>query len=674
MNGALLLLSVLGGAAGSLPPAVGDSRYSPGELAPAFTVPLLRLPYANTTASLKVNPAQPLDGQPLPLVVMAFNSTDPWSAVMVGTNQGSVDDFLMSASTRVHYLFAGRTSVDEAARIAARLFKRIEVLGLDPERKRAWQTHLHFANGTVDDLGGTLADVLASWTSAVTTIALPSSGLGSLRRLDGHYGWCAWPDEVQAVTVVDGGSGCVAKGGLAPCNGSLCDFVLLSLNGSCTPEHAASVAQAAGFGGVVVAQAPGEALVEIGASGAVDSMPLVVTMIGSDDGELLASLAAASPSGVATSFNYTVVPGFFLSVDATGALRQVGWEKLPTLRMLGWAGEYLEYLADLAQRQAQPALVVPLLDHAVLKPSAQVNATLPSLSSLRAAGLNKLEVQFHLDCEGQRDEDCSVWDHCVTLTATCSGQLQQEHQLPPGEVGGAANEIWRGITAFRRRSGKWLTEISEFAPLLFPTATDSPAQCQFEMQVGGETWVASDLALRFTAEVGHMPLPFAATHCDWPNPSTSFKSASYNANRTIFVEVPNGAAQVRIAAIITGHSGCEFVPSSHHFVVNGVDFNTSTIAFDRFMKAGSDFGCTDFVTSGSVPNEHGTWYYGRNGWCDGADVPPLVWDVTEAALADGLSSFNLTYYALAYDVGGTNPTQDGCDGGILMTANVAFYD
>lgn len=106
------------------------------------------------------------------------------------------------------------------------------------------------------------------------------------------------------------------------------------------------------------------------------------------------------------------------------------------------------------------------------------------------------------------------------------------------------------------------------------------------------------------------------------------------------------------------------------------------------MNAGSEFGCTAFVGQGSVPNEHGTWYYGRDGWCDGQDVKPLVWDITSALALDHddpqqtptsgrkgrAQEFNLTYFALAYDVGGKHPSEDGCDGGILMTANVAFYD
>lgn len=52
-----------------------------------------------------------------------------------------------------------------------------------------------------------------------------------------------------------------------------------------------------------------------------------------------------------------------------------------------------------------------------------------------------------------------------------------------------------------------------------------------------------------------------------------------------------------------------------------------------FDVAGTEWGCTAAVLSGSVPNEHGTWEYGRGGWCDGAPVPATVWDVTQAIRA-----------------------------------------
>ena len=279
-----------------------------------------------------------------------------------------------------------------------------------------------------------------------------------------------------------------------------------------------------------------------------------------------------------------------------------------------------------------------------------------------------MEVDFRLDCPGSRDEDCSVWDHCLTLTTQCSDGSGSSHPVLTGEPGGAPTELWRGITAFKRRTGQWITDVTPLFGLL------TSSNCSFTMQVGGETWVTGHLRLRFSqgGSDGPTTLPFAFYHCDWENPSTSFKGPDYNANRTLLVSAPEGAVRAQVVAIISGHGNCEFQPTSHHFVVNGQDFNTSAIAHDMFILAGSSLGCTMQVPQGSVPNEHGTWYYGRNGWCDGMDVKPLVWDVSEAALGAG-PTFNLTYFALSYNVGGSNPSQKGCGGGIIMQAAVAFY-
>lgn len=38
------------------------------------------------------------------------------------------------------------------------------------------------------------------------------------------------------------------------------------------------------------------------------------------------------------------------------------------------------------------------------------------------------------------------------------------------------------------------------------------------------------------------------------------------------------------------------------------------------FSSGTQWGCADKVREGSVPNEHGTWMFGRMGWCDGQEV------------------------------------------------------
>ncbi|KAG8009787.1 hypothetical protein GBF38_013819, partial [Nibea albiflora] len=92
--------------------------------------------------------------------------------------------------------------------------------------------------------------------------------------------------------------------------------------------------------------------------------------------------------------------------------------------------------------------------------------------------------------------------------------------------------------------------------------------------------------------------------------------------------VPASAKKVELYAVITGHgsddNNCgEFCVTSHHFLLNSV-FN-NTLEFDL---AGTALGCTTRVKEGAVPNEHGTWLYGRAGWCDGLQVNPWRVDVT----------------------------------------------
>jgi hypothetical protein len=35
------------------------------------------------------------------------------------------------------------------------------------------------------------------------------------------------------------------------------------------------------------------------------------------------------------------------------------------------------------------------------------------------------------------------------------------------------------------------------------------------------------------------------------------------------------------------------------------------------------------VADGTVPNQYGTWWYGRGGWCPGKQVPVVLHDITD---------------------------------------------
>jgi len=191
----------------------------------------------------------------------------------------------------------------------------------------------------------------------------------------------------------------------------------------------------------------------------------------------------------------------------------------------------------------------------------------------------------------------------------------------------------------------------------------------------GDSWL-STLNLRFSQKEKSWGQPNSVLPLVYPNPTINFNGPSYNENRTISFQVPVWASKrVAVAAIITGHSGCEFEPTSHHFVVNGRDFNTSAPEFrDRYMEAGSPLGCAEKTNRGAVPNEHGTWYYGRNGWCDGEDVKPMLFDITTTLGSDPeKGTHDLRYYAFSYGPNGVEPNQNGCAGNIQMSSYLLFW-
>lgn len=157
-----------------------------------------------------------------------------------------------------------------------------------------------------------------------------------------------------------------------------------------------------------------------------------------------------------------------------------------------------------------------------------------------------------------------------------------------------------------------------------------------------------------------VPLPFAGGAFD----------ARYNTRFPAFAfPTPPRTYRTYLVSLITGHGsdehGCaEFCPSSHHFEVNGAEFSRA------LGEAGTTWGCADKVMEGVVPNEHGTWQYGRAGWCDGQQVTPWVVDVTRHMLPAGGGNNTVVYYGL-YRGGDPHPRQQ--PGFIMMSAHVVTY-
>ena len=176
------------------------------------------------------------------------------------------------------------------------------------------------------------------------------------------------------------------------------------------------------------------------------------------------------------------------------------------------------------------------------------------------------------------------------------------------------------MTPFRRARGRWLTDVTAlrgaFAGQL---ARNAPEKCVFRMR--SMTWAATGdhyWLPRLDLRIGLPPAVKKGGPPSFPTIFPLFGSRTFDKHFNdrkpyVFVTPREGLVFAKIRALITGHGfddfGCaEFCAGiSNIFDVNGIEYRLD------FDGAGTQLGCTDQVSKGSIPNEHGTWFYGRNG-------------------------------------------------------------
>lgn len=306
---------------------------------------------------------------------------------------------LLAQPLEAHFLFLSYHQTGTVERLRAQFEERLHASTLGHDAKSAWRRHLHFANGTVSALGGAIRAVLKAWQSPINRVTTPRI---AVPRMDGHYGWCAWPDEVQSVVLNHVSDPCTDSH--RPSGTPSDAFAFVQLDGYCPAAVAARALVDAGWAGVVLAQAFGEEVIEVGAGGTPDEVAGVVTMVSHAAGlaiaEEMLDHGGTEPRGLNVTLNYSVADGFFLSVDRLGRLQQVGWQKYPQLMMLGWAAQFLTFASRTEQSAGhEAALVVPVMRATSIRSAASARILLPPLDRLRQQA-NSMMVDFELQCAG----------------------------------------------------------------------------------------------------------------------------------------------------------------------------------------------------------------------------------------------------------------------------------
>ncbi len=282
----------------------------------------------------------------------------------------------------------------------------------------------------------------------------------------------------------------------------------------------------------------------------------------------------------------------------------MGWFA-PNLSMAANESIYynFEFERDQAM-EAENATVINIFPGEAFSGTQYVDIELPDAETMST--FDTMSFDLYLGCDGSGEfGTCPAWDYLVYL-----------YLCDADDPENCGTEFGRWITTYHRE-GRWVHDVSGLLPLIAEGGTR-----RFGFETSQTYEVKLDLRLSTQSK------PSRAQESTYLFTGGAF-NADYNEQFTpIDVWIPADAVKVELATVITGHGmsetgNCaEFCNTTHHFFVNG---NENVLDFPYI---GNNEGCMDQVTDGTVPNQYGTWWYGRSGWCPGKDVPVVMTDVT----------------------------------------------
>lgn len=319
-----------------------------------------------------------------------------------------------------------------------------------------------------------------------------------------------------------------------------------------------------------------------------------------------------------------VRPGFGAAIDRFQRIRYIGsyaapnhldtkldWPYGPNLGMSANEAVYYNFEADRAERlKAQEATVVSVWEKNPLAEDGsgkfQADVELPSKEEM--AGFDTLELDLALTCVGSGEVGfCPAWDRNAYVYL-CDATDPEVCDL----------EVGHWITTYHRE-GRWVHDVSGLLPLL---AEGGQQRLAFQIQ---DPWEVT-LSLRLSNQKKQIKPVLTIPLFGGQHTFNDAYNSKYPAQK---IRIPADAKRVEIASAITGHGmaspgNCaEFCNTQHHFGVNGTD------NLREFKIAGTQYGCQDQVSEGTVPNQYGTWWFGRGGWCPGKEVDLVNTDITD---------------------------------------------
>ncbi len=309
------------------------------------------------------------------------------------------------------------------------------------------------------------------------------------------------------------------------------------------------------------------------------------------------------------------IRGFGMLADVTRPIAGADPQKVwPYKANLAYAAhEAVMYNGEATRADArvgEDALVVPVFKGEVLSQFAEADVTLTTADKL--AGYDTLEIEVEMRCpEPAKPEpgNCGAWDYIAWLAVR--------------DENGKDLEIARFITSYHRET-RWVVDAT---PMLVYLRKGGTQHLHWEWAPSWNVQPTSTfLSLRFVNRNKGMQ-PKTVTKL-WDGGGFNSKYDALHPDQK--VNVPSTAKKVELWALITGHgadagtSCAEFCNHQHVFEVGGKTWKK------EHKEAGTSSKCMPNMSKGMTPNQGGTWWFGRGGWCPGMQVDPWVVDLSDA--------------------------------------------
>ncbi len=309
------------------------------------------------------------------------------------------------------------------------------------------------------------------------------------------------------------------------------------------------------------------------------------------------------------------IRGFGLLADVTRQKQAlVDANKWPWEANLAYAAnEAVMYNGEAARadtRVGEDALVVPVWNGEVLAQMADTDVTLTTADKL--AAYDSLEVDVEMRCpnaDSIEPNNCGAWDYIANLSVR--------------DDAGKNVEIARFITSYHRET-RWTVDAT---PMLVYLRKGGTQHLHWEFAPSWNTQPTSTfMSLRFVNRNKGLQ-PTSVTKL-WDGGTFNSQYDTLHPDQSVAIAA--GAKKVELWALITGHGSdsgtqcAEFCNHQHVFAVGGKTYKK------LHPEAGSPNKCMPNMAKGMTPNQGGTWWFGRGGWCPGMQVDPWVADLAGA--------------------------------------------